>query len=197
MHKFLKSTSFVFALGLTACQQMVSEPGKLATEAAATYAANISRAFPRGNAAAGRALDNRLNNLVSAYDLPQVSPRENWASWNGGWNQVSQSGMYGNYLMYPNMADELTRCDQMVDAIPERVENLDFLLATLERCLFRLTVHKSPVMNATWAAGGSEILNYAGYLTDYARPAKLGEKSQGPYYSFLSTGLASYLTPTN
>ncbi len=193
MRTLINAAFFALALGLTACQQMDSESGSLATKAAATYVANISRAFPQGNDAAGRAIDNRLNNMVY---LPPVSSPPTWAGWNSGWNQVSNGGMYGNYLMYPNMADEVTRCDQMVDAIPEQVQNLDFLLATLERCLFRLTVHKSPVMNATWAGGGKDIANFAGYLNDYTRPAQFGQYSYGPYYQFLLSGQTGYVTPT-
>jgi hypothetical protein len=119
-----------------------------------------------------------------------------WSQWNAGWGQAAQQGVYGSYLMYPNMTDEVSRCDQMVDAIPAQPQNLDFLLGTLERCLFRLAVNKSPIMNYTWSNGGSGITNYAGYLADYARPAPYGNYSYSPYQGFLLAGQTGYLLPT-
>jgi hypothetical protein len=206
MNTTLKILGVALFLSLTACQQ---DGKSQAMQTAETYVTSVSRAFAkkttssssRGLASYTTSTNNVFDPFSSGYSLgnyagPSTSyqPWTSGSTWNSQWAGVnSNNGTYGAALMYPSMADESTRCQQMVASIPAKMENLDFMMGTLERCLYRLAIHKSSPMNYLWRNDNPQILNYSGYLNDYARPGQYGQYAQSPYTSFLLNGQTQYL----
>lgn len=173
-------------LSLTACQQDFTS-NSAALRATEQYVATVSKSFPsltKRGVTATRGLNSTLNTNYANYIYPQT-----WQTWGGQWNQATQTGVYGGTsLMYPSMTDETVRCQQMVNAIPEKIENLEFMVGTLERCLFRLAINKSAPMNYMWRNEDPAIIGYGGYLNDYARPAQYGYYNYDGYSQFLMNG---------
>ncbi len=177
-------------LSLTACQQDFSA-NSAALRATEKYVATVSKSFPtlsKRGVTASRGLSS-FDQGYSNYVYPQT-----WQNWSNQWNQASQTGVYGGTnLMYPSMTDETVRCQQMVNAIPEKLENLEFMIGTLERCLFRLAINKSAPMNYMWRNEDPSIISYGGYLNDYARPGQYGTYNYDGYSQFLMNGQNSQL----
>ncbi len=178
-------------LGLTACQQEFYQPNSLALQTTEKYAKLVSASFlpkaAKANSARGIAYNNGYN---TSYNTG-YNPLQYWnyGQWGYQWNQTSQTGVYGSTMMYPQMSQETLRCEQMVSQIDDtKIENLEFMLGTLERCLFRLAIHKSAPMNYMWRNESPEILNYGGYLNDYVRPAQYGQYNYDMYSQFLLSG---------
>lgn len=176
-------------LGLTACQQEFYQPNSLALQTTEKYAKLVSTSFvPKAatkNTARGIAYDQ------SYYTGDFYNPAQYWnySQWGSQWGQAAQTGMYGTSMMYTQMSSETLRCEQMVSQIDDtKIENLEFMLGTLERCLFRLAIHKSAPMNYMWRNEDPQILNYGGYLNDYIRPAQYGANNYDMYSNFLLSG---------
>jgi hypothetical protein len=211
MNTTYKILAVAFLLSLTACQNDTA-PKSQAFLTAEKYVTSVSRAFakkPTSSASSSRGVmsgglnpygSNIFDPFSGAYSLNSYngpsSSAQPWTTqgWGNQWSSVNtNNGTYGNYLMYPSMTDETNRCQAMVQSIPAKIENLDFMMGTLERCLYRLAIHKSAPMNYLWRNDNSQILNYSGYLNDYARPGQYGQYSQMPYNGFLLNGQTSYL----
>ncbi len=208
MNTTFKILAAALFLSMTACQN--DNVGKSqAFQTAEKYVTSVSRAFAKKTSStSSRGVvsttssfgTNIFDPFAGAYNLNYYtgpsSSAQPWTTqgWGNQWSSVNNNnGTYGNYLMYPSMSDESNRCQQMVQSIPAKIENLDFMMGTLERCLYRLAIHKSGPMNYLWRNDNSQILNYSGYLNDYARPGQYGQYSQMPYNGFLLNGQTSYL----
>jgi len=190
--KKLKSVLFAAAaLSLTACQMDMRSNNSAGLIATKKFAATVHKSFPNVRAVAGT-----TRNLASNPFGGTIPGTTSWQQWPGQWQNTASQGVYGNYLMYPNMGDETQRCSQMVDAIPAKLQNLDFAVGTLERCLFRLAINRSAPMNYMWRNGGADITQYAGYINDYARPGQFGNYNYDMYNPFLLNGQNGYIYQT-
>lgn len=197
MKRLFKLLAAALFLSATACQQDIGTRGP-AYQAAEKYTIAISKSFSgsRGVTSNARGLTSTNDPFSYFSQAYGTATPTQWSQWGNGWGTAAQTGTYGSYLMYPSMADEAQRCIQMLNSIPERMENLDMLMGTEERCLARLFFNQSGIMNYAWRQEDPRILSYAGYAINYPQPAAFGQNSYAGYNQFLLNGSNSWVVPS-